>query len=336
MPVLLRFAALALVAQIAMAHHSFVEFDGQKTIEISGTLVEVRWRNPHVGLTVRVFENGREVLWDVEADSVSVLRRSNLSRESLHVGERVTVAGSPSRRSPARMLVTNVLTADGSELVLAPGGKPRWKPTAYGTESAFMGKGGVGDPKLGIFRVWSTRYGEKGMFLFPPRYPLTDKAKALVAKWNPLAGDTVTLGCKPKGVPTIMETPYPMEFVKDRDSLLVRMEEYDTVRRIDMSASAAQSGPPRLLGYSIGRWEDKTLVVMTTGISWRYTTVEGVPLAPGATLTERFTPSDDGGQLKYSLVINDPQTFTQPVELSRLWVWDPRERIEIFNCGKSR
>jgi hypothetical protein len=326
-------AASTLLSAPALAHHSFVEFDQDKVVEIRGILTEVRWQNPHIGLTVRVAQGGRDVLWDIEGHSVSVLRRTNVTPESLKVGDLVTVAGNPSRRINARMFAVNLLPSRGPELVLEVGGKPRWRQAAAGTVTTWTQKATPGDATKGIFRIWATRYGERGMDLWQRNYPLTAEARAVLARWNPDRGDTVARGCEPKGMPTIMEQPYPIEFVKESDAIILRMEEYDTVRRIELSKKPSPGAPPRLLGYSTGRWDGRTLIVTTSGISWTHFDVAGVPLAPGASAVEHFTPTEDGARLEYTITVTDPRTFTQPVELRRNWAYDPNERIKPYKCG---
>ena len=51
-----------------------------------------------------------------------------------------------------------------------------------------------------------------------------------------------------------MSQPPPMEFIDRGDTILLRMEEYDTVRTIHMTAAADPGTQPRTpLGYSVGR-----------------------------------------------------------------------------------
>jgi hypothetical protein len=130
-----------------------------------------------------------------------------------------------------------------------------------------------------------------------------------------------------------MEQPYPMEFVNRGDTILLRMEEYDTVRTINMAPNAdVDSLPKTLLGRSKGRWEGETLMVMTTRIDWPYLDPSGVPQGPSSTIVERFTPTSDGTRLNYTMSITDPATFTAPVELTRSWVWRPGETVRPYNC----
>jgi hypothetical protein len=322
--------------QPAAAHHSGSEYEGGKIVEIEGTLVDFRWGNPHVRFRVRsrVDAQGESTLWDIEGSSLSVLRRTNATPEKLHVGDKVRVAGEQSRRAPNRMFAHNLLQADGTELVFLPGARPRWASAAIGSASTWFDPGTAEKASSGIFRVWSSKLDDYSPFWLS-RYPLTEAARTKLASWDPV-NDTVARDCEPKGMPTIMEQPYPLEFVQRKDTILLRMEEYDTVRTLYMSDKIARTSLPRhRLGRSTGRWEGTTLVVRTDGITWPYIDPRGTPLSPAASLVERFTPTANGTRLQYSVVITDPQFLTEPVELERSWVARPNESVKPYDCGKS-
>jgi hypothetical protein len=318
------------------AHHSGSEYDDARTVEIEGTLLEVRWQNPHIHLSVRSARDARSeaTIWDIEGSSLSVMSRANVTRDKLKVGDKVRVAGWVSRKSPNRMMGLNVLQADGTELVFLPGIPPRWASATIGSWNTWLGAGTSEKASSGLFRVWSTKLDAPEQ-LWLPSYPLTDAAKKVLASWDSV-NDTVSPDCEPKGMPTIMETPYPLEFVRMKDTILLRMEEYDTVRTIHMSDKAAPSSLHRnRLGRSMGRWEGSTLVVKTDGITWPYIDPAATPLSAAATLVERFTPTGDGTGLQYSVVITDAQFLTAPVELKRSWVARPNESVKPYNCGRS-
>ena len=58
-------------------------------------------------------------------------------------------------------------------------------------------------------------------------YPLTPAARAQLAEFD-RSTDNPTANCVPKGMPTIMEAPYPIEFVRqDGGDILLKLEEYD-------------------------------------------------------------------------------------------------------------
>ena len=69
-------------------------------------------------------------------------------------------------------------------------------------------------------------------------------------------------------MPNAILNPYPIEFIDEGDRIRLRIEEWDAVRVIHMSAEE----PPRnvrlsRLGYSQGLWKGRTLVVETSRIN---------------------------------------------------------------------
>jgi hypothetical protein len=93
----------SVMATVALdAHHSGSEYD-RTVVEIEGELLEVAWQNPHVHFFVRAADaSGKVQTWDIEANSLSILRRTDATPENLKVGDKVKVAGAPSRREPNR------------------------------------------------------------------------------------------------------------------------------------------------------------------------------------------------------------------------------------------
>ena len=99
-----RLVSLVLVLNVfvgfAHAHHSQAGiFNSSKTIEISGVIKSVSWRNPHGQILLSVKDaKGVETVWDAETASISILRNRGVDGNSIHVGDRVTIAGAPSLR----------------------------------------------------------------------------------------------------------------------------------------------------------------------------------------------------------------------------------------------
>jgi hypothetical protein len=160
---------------VSEAHHSGSEYD-RTTVEIEGTLVELVWQNPHVHFGVRTMKDGKPVVWDIEANSLSILRRTDANPDNLKLGDTIKVAGAPSRQTPNKMWASNLLPANGREVVLGPGIMPRWKGSADGEKSTWFDGGKDADTAAGIFRVWSTKFNEPGGVWWRRDYPLTDSA----------------------------------------------------------------------------------------------------------------------------------------------------------------
>jgi hypothetical protein len=331
--------ALALPG-VAAAHHSFFgRFDTQTLVELEGEVTDVLWRNPHAYFSV--LADG--VLWEVETSSLTVLKRMGIEQGTIRVGDRIRIAANPPLGDKKEMYARHVLLADGRELLMNVGLTPRWaeRSSAVGDESLLMAREGDGSrPDLGLFRVWShTRAIAR---LFPEvtdasvdinAYPLTPAARAQLAEFD-RGTDNPTANCVPKGMPTIMEAPYPIEFVRqDNGDIVLKLEEYDLTRYIYMNPSAARElTVPMPLGDSVGRWDGTTLVVTTRRISWPFFSQLGIRQSPAVEIVERFSPVANGSRLDYEMTVTDPATFTRPVVLRQHWLWLPSVTLLPYEC----
>ena len=82
------------------AHHSTTMFDHAKTMSIKGKVVELRWVNPHVSLTVKgvVGDGKAEEEWVMEMTSPgNLVRVGGWNRTVVKPGDDVTVEFSPLR-----------------------------------------------------------------------------------------------------------------------------------------------------------------------------------------------------------------------------------------------
>ena len=129
---LLPMALVALGGLIAVwvapvtAHHSFAaEFDANKPITLKGVVTQIDWTNPHVWFYINVKdEDGKTVRWAWEMGAPHQLQQRGWLRETMKVGDVVTVAGSLARDGSNRANARNVTTADGKTLGAASSGDP--------------------------------------------------------------------------------------------------------------------------------------------------------------------------------------------------------------------
>ena len=330
------FAAAVAVSLGARAHHSVAgNFDPGTTIEVAGEITSIHWRNPHVKFSITVTgEGGEQEEWEVETHSLSIMRRMAAVDPFVEIGDQVRVAGWPALRSDNGMFVNNMLLPSGEEFVFQFGSEPadlRWSDRLWGTNDRWFAEAGDSSgADQGIFKVWSTTFGSGSGFFWLREYPLTDAARASLAQYNAEVDDPL-LDCAVKGMPAIMGAPYPIEFVDEGDTIVLRIEEYDLRRMIHME-SPDENPEPSIQGYSTGRWEDDTLVVETTAINWGHFDTRGIRLTDDVQIVERFTPREDASELAYEITVIDPATFSEPVVMDKVWVWLPDVQIEPYDC----
>jgi hypothetical protein len=327
--------ALVLLASPVSAHHSSAAvYDRDTIIETEGDVTDVLWANPHVRFKLRgPGADGRERVWEIESNSVSIVSRFGLSADLVKVGTHVKIAGNAGRVRDDVLWITNMLLPSGEEILFGSGIPARWSRQTIGADTRNAVATDASD-KLGLFRVWTNTTSPPDFWGSASALPLTPSAAAARKAFDPIKNDP-TKNCAPKGMPYVMEQPYPIEFVDNGDVIELRMEEYDTVRRIALSpAAAARAHNEPRLGTSTGRFDGRTLVVETSGIRYEYFNASGIPVGSQARLEERFTLNADGSRLEYVLTVNDPATFTAPVALRKAWEWRPGEQVRPYDCRR--
>src|SRR5690606_30310198 len=92
-------------------------FDMTKEIEITGTVTELAFVNPHSWLYLDATDAaGNSVPMRCEMRSAMTLRRSGWTPEMFPAGLRVTIKGAPDRNDPGACYVSTLVFPDGSSL----------------------------------------------------------------------------------------------------------------------------------------------------------------------------------------------------------------------------
>ena len=98
-----------------LAHHAFAaEFDRKLPVTLVGKLAKVEWVNPHTWFHIDVTDSsGKVVKWRVEGAAPNQLMRRGWNRNSLKLGEQVTIEGFRARSGEPIAIGTEIKTADG-------------------------------------------------------------------------------------------------------------------------------------------------------------------------------------------------------------------------------
>ena len=161
-------------------------------------------------------------------------------------------------------------------------------------------------------------------------YPLNAAGQQALAVWDP--NNNELFECGNKGMPLIMISPIPVDFVHQGEDILLRMEEYDVRRLIHMSADALAPDEHTQFGFSRGHWEGNALVVETDHVAAGYFDHMGARQSDQIALVERFIPNTEYDRLDYELTVTDAEYFSEPFTLTRYFVWYPEMSVHDYQC----
>lgn len=351
------FSALFLlmgISRIGCGHHSAVVFDTTTTILKTGTVTEFIYRNPHliIGLDVTE-ETGETVAWQIEGQSIAGMEAMGFDRNSISMGDEVTMKLYPLRSGQPGGLVEGLIGADGRaynmdapqptrlvypslmEWVPPPEGET-WQEREAKTRPSRLPvvaseAPGALDPAhlarewpeapfdlTGVWRFrgedeWRANYGS---FEFKPKPQLTPKAQAYLDEYLAATdrgerfGDP-TIHCYPPGMPRFMTRYGSIMMLQYPTAIYMISRLNNDYRAIYLDGRERQ--PEGDLdrnwhGESLGRWEDDTLVIETTGfIGENHLMQAGILAGEQLVIVERYSLINDGNTLKMEFSFTDPE-----------------------------
>jgi hypothetical protein len=114
---LLGAAGLLLVSGPALAHHGRSNYDVTSTATVKGVVTEFEWTNPHALIHLDVTgENGNVEKWIAETNSPNTLTRQGWSKNTVKVGDEVTLVGHRVKGGGYYINFSKITFADGKEL----------------------------------------------------------------------------------------------------------------------------------------------------------------------------------------------------------------------------
>jgi flagellar biosynthesis/type III secretory pathway M-ring protein FliF/YscJ len=111
-------AMLVVFSPVASAHHSRAHY-GDQEMTTTGTVVEYKWRNPHVFVVWEAKDqNGKATQWVGEMASVTSMIADGMTKDSLKPGDQITVVAYPSKNAGStEALVKKITKSDGKVIV---------------------------------------------------------------------------------------------------------------------------------------------------------------------------------------------------------------------------
>jgi Family of unknown function (DUF6152) len=113
-----------------VAHHSFsAEYDAKAPVSFKGYVTKLEWMNPHVWFYVDVKDDKGNVTakWDCEAGNPNALARQGWRRDSLKVGDLITVEGSRAKDGSFTMNARSIVLASGKRVLAGSSGEAEQK-----------------------------------------------------------------------------------------------------------------------------------------------------------------------------------------------------------------
>jgi hypothetical protein len=116
--------AVLLAAIPVLAHHSFAaQYDGTKTIKLTGTITKLEWMNPHIYFYMDVKgADGKVETWAFEGGAPNSLYRAGWRKDSLKRGDTVTVDGALAKDGSKLVNARQVVMANGKKVFAGSSG----------------------------------------------------------------------------------------------------------------------------------------------------------------------------------------------------------------------
>jgi hypothetical protein len=310
----------------AHAHHSTAIYDRSQVVTVEGVVTAYEWSNPHVYIYVEQKTNtGETIEWEVEGNPPAILRRQGWSADTLRAGDSIVVTGNPSRSANSRSLAPTSVQRDGA--------------TLYGAKEAFArlaSSGAAPSVATDLNGTWVALLPQKLMPLLSnpaANLQLTEKGAAAVKSYD---DKTMNPGidCVPFPAPVFMIVPDVKRIATDGGLVRIAGELDGAERIVHLGLDTHEGATASVQGHSIGRWEDKTLVIDTTHFADHAVgNANGLPGGSRKHLLERLTLNDAGTGVAYHFELSDPEFLAAPMTGDVEWAYRPDLVFAAVPCN---
>ncbi len=329
--------AIALVlAPPVFGHHSDAGLDMESLVTFEGTVTEMNWRNPHVYFTVETTDgNGDQVEWALQMGSTLTVGRMGWTRDSLSIGDRVTVGAHPALNGRPYGLLNSIEKEGGIVLPTSfdrASGEPRLAaPEVAASTSTLEGRWMADASKLVSYPG-----GFDGFFR--AQLSFTEKGQGAQAAYDEFSDENPESTCVGRPTPgmIVSTTLYPLEIQIDEEqqTIVIRTEYFDEERTVYMDGRGHPEGGERIVtGHSIGWWDGDVLVVDTRNFADHRSPYQiGVPSGAQKHVVERYRLAEDGTRIVVEFMLEDPEYILRPMTHSRELIYSPQMEMSRFDC----
>lgn len=126
--------------------------------------------------------------------------------------------------------------------------------------------------------------------------------------------------CLPSGIPEKLNIPDGLKLVQTEDLVIFLYESRTIYRQVFLDGRPLpKNAQPTWMGYSVGHWEDDTLVVETIGQNGKtWLDMRGLPGTEALRVIERYHRPRIG-HMDIEVTIDDPEAYTRPWKVDLDW-----------------
>jgi hypothetical protein len=315
LPSLVAGIAALVLALPGFAHHGVApHYDVTKPVTLDGVVSRFEFINPHSFVFIEVRDAaGATQIWSCEMASRSVLSRNGLTQDSFKPGAPIKIEGVAARHNPTGCAFRVAHFADGRTL----------ESTALFAPTVAPAAAAPADP-TSIVGVWTMKTFAVANY----KGQLTAAGEKAQAAFDPIKDDPA-ISCDPASpVRFWVNVNEPFEIKREGDTVAVVHRFMDSRRVVHLDGHAPGTDVARgTMGYSVGHFEGKALVVTTN--NFVAATLEprfGVLHTEDLKLAERLAVDPATGELEITWTVDDPAYFKAPVTQTERFVrspWDP-------------
>ena len=279
-------------------------------------------------------ENNETETWLIEGGTPTALRRQGWSKDSVKVGDKVTIVGNPDRNLKKNfLLVESLIREDGKKFSV----ENHSRASRQDKNKASIKKPAV-TPSQDYSGTWGPRPGTinavTGRYNVPPNdWPLTPLGEAQLARFDYF--DNPAHVCIERGVPLYGTYPYLLLWTRYEDRIEMIAQQSELKRTFFLNQDTHPDGlEPSLMGHAIARFEDGSLLVDTIGFSdnVKWGLAPGVDSSKQKHVKERYTLSEDGLGMDFLITLEDPVYLTEPMTVTGKYSKVPEVAFEPYIC----